>query len=330
MNIKPPPRISLANLPTRIEKLERLSTELEGPEIYIKRDDLTECGASGNKIRKLEFLVAHALEKGCDTLITCGWVHSNHARATAIIGAKLGLSSILILRGEKPKELCGNIFLDRLAGARIKYVDKKEYEKRDELMDEIARKLAKKGRKAYTIPSGGSNETGIWGYIMAAQEIKEQLKKEELKINAIIIPVGTGGTYTGLLIGKVLFNLSPILYGINVEKNGELFKSKIYELVKKWESKYGIEVKISKEDIKIIDGYVGRGYGLSRPEERETIKFVARKEGVLLDPVYTGKSMHGLIQEIKKGRFKKGEKILFIHTGGIFGLLGTAKSFRFP
>ena len=327
MNIEYPKRIALANLPTKIEKLERLSNELRGPEIYIKRDDLTECGVSGNKIRKLEFVVADAIEDGTDTLITCGWTHSNHARATAIIAARLGMKSILVLRGTRPNQYEGNLFLDKLMGAEIRYVTLEDYERRNELMEEIAEELKNKGHKGYLIPSGATNELGIWGYIKAAQEIKEQLDEKKIKLDAIITAVGTGGVYAGLIIGKALFDLSPIIYGINVEENETYYKNAVYELIGKWQEKYDTSVQISKEDIEIIDGYVGLGYGLSGPQERETIKMVAQKEGIILDPVYTGKAMHGLIEEIKKGRFKKGEKILFIHTGGIFGLMGATKEF---
>lgn len=327
MNIKYPKRIALANLPTRIEKLTRLSNELGGPEIYIKRDDLTECSVSGNKIRKLEFVVADALENKADTLITCGWIHSNHARATAIIAARLGMKCILVLRGTKPNQYEGNLFLDKLVGAEIRYVTPEDYERRNELMEEIADELKGKERKGYPIPSGATNELGIWGYIRAAQEIKEQLDEKKLKLDAIITAVGTGGVYAGLIIGKALFNLSPTIYGINIEEDGAYYKNTIYELIERWQERYNIRVQISKEDIKIIDGYVGLGYGLSSTQERKTIRMVAQKDGIILDPIYTGKAMHGLIEEIKKGRFKKGERILFIHTGGIFGLMGATKQF---
>jgi D-cysteine desulfhydrase len=328
LNIKYPKRIALANLPTRIEKLARLSDDLEGPEIYIKRDDLTECGASGNKIRKLEFVIADAIENGADTLITCGWTHSNHARATAIIAARLGMKCVLVLRGTRSDQYEGNLFLDKLMGAEVRYVTPEDYERRYELMEEITEELKNKDRKGYPIPSGATNELGLWGYIKAAQEINEQLKHKKLKIDAIITPVGTGGVYAGLIIGKAIFDLDSIIYGVNVEENEAYFKNAVYELVEKWQKKYGTDIKIFKEDIKIIDGYVGLGYGISSLHERETIKMVAQKEGIILDPVYTGKAFHGLIEEIKRGRFKKGEKVLFIHTGGIFGLIGAANEFE--
>jgi D-cysteine desulfhydrase len=329
MRIEYPKRISLAKLPTPIEPLERLSRELGGPEVWVKRDDLTESAASGNKIRKLEFAMAEAQEQGADTLITCGWSHSNHARATAIVAAKLGLKSVLLLRGPKPDRCQGNLFLDRLVGAEIQFLTPEEYDRRDELMDQIAQKLKDGGNIAYPIPSGATNEIGIWGYIKAAEEIKEQLDGMDLEIDALIVPVGTGGTLAGLLIGRALCGLETAVYGVNVDADAEYFRKSIRELIHRWQSRYGIDITIPEEDINLIDGYVGRGYGLSQPEERRTITRVAELEGIILDPVYTGKAMHGLLGEIKRGRFRKGQRVLFIHTGGIFGLMGASEEWRF-
>lgn len=328
MTVRYPERIALANLPTEIEKLEKLSAELGGPQVYIKRDDLTESVASGNKIRKLEFVVADALEKGADTLVTCGWSHSNHARATAVIAAKLGLNAVLLLRGEEPGQYRGNLLLDKLVGAEIRFLTLEEYERRDEIMEQVAEELKKKEHIAYLIPSGATDEIGVWGYIKAAQEIKEQLEERALEIDAVVTAVGTGGTLAGLLLGKELFELDTAIYGINVDEDAEYFRDRIYELTERWQRRYDVNIGLSKGDIELIDGYAGVGYGLSQREEQQVIRWVARKEGIILDPVYTGKAMHGLIEEIEKGRFKRGQNILFIHTGGIFGLLGASEEFE--
>lgn len=328
MSVRYPERIALANLPTEIEKLEKLSAELGGPQVYIKRDDLTESVASGNKIRKLEFVVADALEKGADTLVTCGWSHSNHARATAVIAAKLGLNAVLLLRGEEPGQYRGNLLLDKLVGAEIRFLTLEEYERRDEIMEQVAEELKKKEHIAYLIPSGATDEIGVWGYIKAAQEIKEQLEERALEIDAVVTAVGTGGTLAGLLLGKELFELDTAIYGINVDEDAEYFRDRIYELTERWQRRYDVNIGLSKGDIELIDGYAGVGYGLSQREEQQVIRWVARKEGIILDPVYTGKAMHGLIEEIEKGRFKRGQNILFIHTGGIFGLLGASEEFE--
>lgn len=319
----------MAKLPTPIEPMERLTEELEGPEVWVKRDDLTESAASGNKIRKLEFSAAHALEQGADTLLTCGWSHSNHARATAIVAAKLGLRAVLLLRGPEPDRYGGNLFLDRLVGAEPRFLTPEEYGRCNEIMERVVAELKDQGHTAYPIPAGASDEVGIWGYIKAAEELKVQLDEMDLPFDAIIVPVGTGGTLAGLLIGKAVAGLRAEIWGINVDADAKAFQTSVHQLVARWQSSYGIDVGLSEEDINLIDGYVGRGYGLSTARERRTIEQVARLEGVILDPVYTGKAMHGLIQEIKRGRLGKGQRALFVHTGGIFGLLGECEEWNF-
>jgi D-cysteine desulfhydrase len=317
MKVEYPKRISLANLPTRIEELNSLSKTLQGPSIWIKRDDLTGCATSGNKIRKLEFVIADALEHKADTLITCGWVNSNHARATAVIAKKMGMKSILLLRGEKPSVMHGNLFLDGLVGADIRYLSPAEYERRYEIIAEIVSELKKKNRVGYPIPAGATYPVGIWGYIKAAEEIKNQSPD----FDAILVPVGTGGTYAGLFIGKKLFDLKAEIYGVNVEEDEDYYRERITEIIEEWNKSFHQPISYSREEIRIIDGYQGKGYSQFGRNEIEVIKLLARTEGIILDPVYTAKAMRGLIEEVKKGRFNRNEKILFIHTGGIFGLL---------
>ncbi|MCK4527400.1 D-cysteine desulfhydrase family protein [candidate division WOR-3 bacterium] len=324
MNIEYPKRIPIANLPTKIERLNTLSKILDGPDIYIKRDDLTGCVTSGNKIRKLEFVLADALDHNADTLITCGWINSNHVRATAVVAAKFGLQSILVLRGKEPPILQGNLFLDKLVGAEIRYLSPMEYEKRKEIMEDIVDSLRKKNRVGYSIPTGATYPTGVWGYIMAAEEIKDQMPD----LDAIITPVGSGGTYAGLFIGKKLFNLKPTIYGINVERDKEYYKRRIASVIEEWNKSFNQSISFSPEEIEIIDGYQGKGYSEFGEEEIDVIKRLARLEGIILDPVYTGKAMRGLIQEIRNNRFNRKEKILFIHTGGIFGLLSRIQEIR--
>ncbi len=315
-----PKSINLARVPTPIEKLERLSTILEGPQIFIKRDDLTGIASSGNKIRKLEFLLAEALERGCDMLITCGGHQSNHARTTAVAAAKLGLKCHLILRNTMGGALDGNLFLNRLMGAEIEYITPEEYIRIDEIMADLAEDLKSKGHTPYIIPEGGSNELGALGYIKATEELAEQLKRMKLKIDHIVIAVGSGGTYAGVLLGKFLFDLPAELHGINVSDNESYFVNKIFDIAKKAWKRFNLSFDLNKQDIHIIDGYVGKGYGLSSQEEIDMIKRVSQVEGIILDPVYTGKAMLGIADQIRQGRFKHGENILFIHTGGVFGL----------
>jgi len=281
-----PRSIDLAQLPTPIEKLERISKIFEGPQIYIKRDDLTGVGMTGNKVRKLEFLLAEALQNKCSM--------------------------------SAPLE--GNLFIDRLVGAEFEYITPEEYMRVDDMMLGISEKLKAKGHKPYVIPEGGSNEVGSLGYLKATEELAHQIKSLKLRIEHIIVPVGSGGTYAGLLLGKFLYDLPVQIHGINVCDDESYFINKISGLLKDMQKRYKLALKIDKKDISIIDGYVGKGYGLSSQEEIDTIKKVGRAEGVILDPVYTGKAMFGLSDQIRQGRFKPNENVLFIHTGGIFGL----------
>ncbi|MDR7857036.1 D-cysteine desulfhydrase family protein [Tissierella sp.] len=314
-----PKSINFANLPTKIEKLERLSQEL-GSQIYIKRDDQTGSEISGNKVRKLEFAVQEALDNGCDYLITCGGIQSNHARATAAVAAKLGIGSYLVLRGKKEADLEGNYFLDRILGARIKLITTEEYKNyRMDVMEEIKNELAKEGHKAYILPEGASNGIGSLGYCKAMEEILMQENELGIKFDAIVTAVGSGGTYAGLYYMNQIKNNNAIIYGVNVCNDAEHFRNIIGKLIKEISKYTRKEIPVNKEEIDILDGYVGKGYALSRAEEIEFIHKLAKLEGIILDPVYTGKAMYGLVEEIKKGRFNKHKNILFIHTGGIYG-----------
>lgn len=322
-----PPRLSLAQTPTPIHRLERLTRVLDGPEIWVKRDDLTECVASGNKIRKLEFVLADALRRGAQVVITCGGIQSNHARATAVLARRLGLEAHLVLRGTPPQETPdGNLFLDRLLGATITWVTPEEYRNEiDEVFGQIQRDYEKNGKSAYVIPEGASNELGVFGYLRATREIVEQMRLEGVEFDAVVVPVGSGGTLAGLLLGRRLYGLSAEAVGINVCETAEYFRERVMGIIRGVSDRYHLGLGIEESDVKIIDGYVGLGYALSRPEELALIRDVARLEGIVLDPVYTGKAMFGLIDQIRKGRFEKGQKILFVHTGGIFGLFAKRK-----
>lgn len=321
MEFKFPPRIPLANLPTPIEKLARLSEQWGGAEIYVKRDDLTGMVLSGNKIRKLEFVIADALDQGADLLITCGGIQSNHARATAVAATKLGMKSYLVLRGQQGGEADGNLLLDFLVGAKIKYITPEDYSNCvDDIMAELAEELKKDGHHPYIIPEGASNELGAMGYFAATEEIKNQLIEMRLNIDYLICADGSGGTHSGLLLGQKFFKLGYQVLGFNVCDDEAYFVDKISRISKKAIERFNLKIDFKNEDIKILDGYVGEGYALNRQEEIDFIKQVAMTEGLILDPVYTGKALFGIRDQILKGRFKKGEKILFIHTGGLFGL----------
>lgn len=314
-----PKSISFANLPTKIEKLERLSKELN-KNIYIKRDDQTGTEISGNKIRKLEFSAREALDQNCDCLITCGGIQSNHARATAAVAAKLGMGSYLVLRGKEDNDIEGNYFLDKILGANIKLVTAEEYKNsRSEIMEDIKIELEREGHKAYIIPEGASNGIGSFGYYKAMEEILEQEKDIGVKFDAVVVAVGSGGTYAGLYYGNHINNNSANIYGINVCDNSDFFQNRVLDLLGEISEYTNKKIEVKKEDINIIDGYVGLGYALSQAKEIEFIHSLAKSEGIILDPVYTGKAMYGLAQEIKKGKFNNYNNILFIHTGGLFG-----------
>lgn len=315
-----PESFSFARVPTPIEKLSRLSAGFDGVDIFVKRDDLTGAALSGNKVRKLDFVLYDAVSQGADTLITCGGVQSNHARATAILAARLGMQSVLVLRGEPDGAPQANLLLDRLVGAQIRFITPDEYRRVLPLMETIAfEEEHNRGRKPYVIPEGASNALGSCGYIRAVEEIKVQEQALGLEFDAVVVPVGSGGTLAGLLMGKKLYSLAADIIGICVCDTVSYFSHKVFDIVNEAKELFGDGFGIDQGDVHILDSYVGAGYAKSRPEEVKVMLDTARSEGLILDPVYSGKAMRGLLSELKNGGFKAYKKILFIHTGGIFG-----------
>lgn len=323
-------KLRLGNFPTRIERLEKFSTIVK-EHVYIKRDDQTGTEFSGNKIRKLEYSINEAINNDCDTLITCGGIQSNHARATAAAGIKLGLKSVLVLRSDEKPELEGNYLIDKIMGADVRIISSEDYrERRQEIMENILKELEAKGRKGYIIPEGASNGVGTFGYLACFKEILEQEKEHGIVFDTIVTAVGSGGTFAGLYLGNKLTNSGKKIVGINVCDTAEYFKERVSEILKEVKTYIpDTEFEISKDDMCIIDGYVGDGYAVSKTEELDFICDFAEAEGIILDPVYTGKAMRGLYTEIKKGTFKDSKNILFIHTGGLFGLFSKRNQFGF-
>ncbi len=319
-----PPRKDLARLPTPLEPLDRLSAELKrdgiDTRVWIKRDDLTDTVASGNKIRKLEFSIGQALADEANVLVTWGGVQSNHCRATAQLAARLGLKSHLILRGKEPDEYDGNLLIDRLVGANVTFAPLPEYQRMDETYAELETHYGNQGLKTYRIPVGASDEVGLWGYIAGAEELKADFESLELKPDAIVSATGSGGTLAGLILGNHLNKLGTTIYAFNVCDNEAYFLKKISEDFARWQSRYDVEVNPSEVPINVIEGYVGPGYGRATPEVFDTINRVAQLEGIVLDPVYTGKAFHGMLTELDKGRFQGMKDIVFVHTGGMLGL----------
>lgn len=326
-----PEHLSLANLPTKIEKLERLTAGLGGPNIYVKRDDQTGTEYSGNKVRKLEFSVKEALDRNCNVLITCGGIQSNHCRATAAVAAKLGLKSCLVLRyGDGTPPIDGNYFLDKVLGADVRIISPDDYKnKRQEIMESIKNEYDSNGYNSYIIPEGASNGIGTFGYFKCMTEIKEQEKELGIDFDTIVLTIGSGGTYAGMILANKVYNMNKKIIGINICDDEIVFRNKTKLLIDESKEYLNEDVDITDDDIKIIDGYVGRGYALSRKEEIDFVYELAKLEGIILDPVYTGKSMYGLTEEIKKGTFKDSKNILYIHTGGLYGLFPSKDLFEF-
>lgn len=317
MTLKFPNRIPLANTPTPIEPLDHLSEPL-GCRLWVKRDDLTGSATSGNKVRKLEFTLAKAKQQGANVLITCGGIQSNHCRATAILGAKLGFKVHLLLRGEKPARHEGNLFLNHLAGAEISYFSPRYYNARqDFIISEVLEEYQAKGMKPYFIPTGASDGTGIWGYISAAKEIADQT---DIEFDHIVTATGSGGTQAGLTVGAGLFMPDTQITGIAVCDDEAYFQNKVREDIQLWNDLYGQSVDPDTLNIHVSDKYIGPGYAKANSEIFKCIELVTRSEGLVLDPVYTGKAFFGMLSEIEAGNLQ-GKNILFVHTGGIFGLL---------
>ena len=329
-----PARLNLARTPTPLEPLSRFSEKL-GLEVYVKRDDLTGADLTGNKVRKLEFLLAEALEKGSDTVVTCGAAQSNHARATAIAAARLGLKARLLLRTRDPANpppVEGNVLLDRLVGAEIVWLTFEEYGRRAEILDREEESLRRSGRTPYIIPEGGSNALGAWGYVHAIEELASDLwalPESGDRPTTIIHATGSGGTTAGLVLGVKLVGLNARVVGINVCNDRNYFLGVVGEICENAIDSYQLKIPFSRhEDIHIVDGYVGEGYGKVGSQVLSLLVEVARTEGIVLDPVYTGKAFYGMTEELRRDPTVFGDRIVFIHTGGIFGLLPMANQLK--
>jgi L-cysteate sulfo-lyase len=326
------PRLRLAHLPTPLERLDRLSQALGGPEIWIKRDDCTGLSTGGNKTRKLEFLMAEAQELGADMVMTQGATQSNHARQTAAFAAKLGMDCHILLEdrtGSKEPNYNnnGNVFLDYLHGATV--------EKRGPGLDmnaemkAVADKLQAAGRKVYTIPGGGSNATGALGYVDCAFELLSQANERGLVIDHIVHATGSAGTQAGLITGLKAMNAHIPLLGIGVRAPKEKQEENVFNLAAATAEKLGCAGVVAREDVAANCDYVGEGYGIPTREGIEAITLFAELEAILLDPVYSGKGAAGLIDLIRKGHFTKGQRVVFLHTGGSASLFGYNSAFDF-
>ncbi len=313
MKLNYPSRTQLAHLPTPIDELERLSQYLGGPRIFIKRDDQTGLALGGNKTRKLEFLVADALSKGNDSLITTGAPQSNHCRQTAAAAARIGMACHLVLRGKPVTNMTGNLLLDHLLGAHLHWCGDRNTAV---VMGEVADEIQAEGKSAYLIPLGGSNGLGALGYVVGMQEALSQLEAKRLKIDAMIFASSSGGTQSGLIVGARALEFSGRILGISNDHSAGTLKEKIVAILAETAQTLGLPGHYSQEVVEVNEDYLGAGYGIMGEAEREAINLVASLEGILLDPVYTGRAMAGLIDLIRRGAFFSNQNILFWHTGG--------------
>lgn len=327
------PRIRLGHLPTPLEPMDRLSEHLRGARFWVKRDDCTGLSSGGNKTRKLEYLMAEALEQNADTIITQGATQSNHARQTAAAAARLGLACHILLEdrtgsSDPQYTLNGNVLLDRLHGATVS----KRFGGSDMAaeMDVFAARLRDEGRTPYVIPGGGSNTTGAMGYVNCALELSEQADKMGLKIDALVHATGSSGTQAGLVAGLAALQSDIHLLGIGVRAPQEKQEGMVFDLARKTAARIGCEAAVLRENVRANCEYVGAGYGIPTPGMVDSVRLLAELEGLLFDPVYSGKGLDGLIDLTRKGAFDGMENVVFLHTGGSAALFGYPDVFDLP
>jgi D-cysteine desulfhydrase len=290
-----------------------------GVELWVKRDDLTGLLESGNKIRKLEFLVGEALSQRADTLITCGTLQSNCCRTVAAVAARLGLRAVLALRGARPDEYDGNLLLDHLLGAEVHYCDAAAWERVDDVLADLAGQVRARGGVPYVIPESGATVTGALGYLACGQELAEQVRHGAPDFDTVAITAFSGGSQAGLLMAKQLTGLRAEVVSIPIAWEAQRVRAYVEDVIRRARVRYGLDVEVPDE-VRVIDGYQGAGRAEVQAEVLQTVVRVARCEGIVLDPVYTAKAFHGLLDALRQDRGALGRRICFIHTGGIFSV----------
>ncbi len=320
MKVQEPKRLRLATLPTPLVRLERLERELGGGRVWLKRDDMTGLELSGNKVRKLEFVVAEAVADGCDTLVTEGTCQSNHCRATAAVCAKLGLQAVLLIRPQPPDEPRGNHLLDVLFGAQVRCYNREVFDSgREGIVEDVLAELKSAGRKPRWIPMGASEPMGCWGYIRAMAELAGQLRELGIDACDVIMPVSSGGTYAGALLGALLHELSGLrLWGVPVSDDVAFHVREIGDLCRRTVERFTLPITFTDSSMRFIDGYVGDGYAVPYAAATDAIGLLARTEGIVFDPVYTAKAFCALLDGVRDGRLGRDAPVVFIHTGGVF------------
>ena len=319
MNLSSFERVKLAHLPTALEPLERLTRHLGGPRIFVKRDDATGLALGGNKVRKLEFLLAEALGAGADTLVTVGGVQSNHARQTAAAAARLGMKCELILPRyvdwpDPVYATSGNVLLDHLLGARLHVLGENTLE--PARLEAILADIRRRGSRPFYIPVGGSTATGALGYVNAIDELLPQLAALGIPQAEICVATGSAGTHAGMVVGLAAAGRAIRVTGIAVSGDTAQKEALVRDLATVTAAKLGLVIRDLSQRVRVLDAYVGPGYGLPTAAMVEAVQLVARLEGLLLDPVYTGKAMAGLVDLIRRGEINRGASVVFWHTGG--------------
>lgn len=323
MQIEQFPRIPLGHFPTPLEPMPNLERQLGGPRLWVKRDDCSGLGAGGNKVRKLEFLLAQAQDRDADCVITIGALQSNHARQTAAACAKLGIECYLILRRGVPVDTDaynagGNVLLNGLFGAKVTVIPREASRERE--MELLAARLRAGGRIPYCIPLGGTDAAGDLGYAQGARELLEQCAAAEVAPTHLVVATGTGGTQAGLVAGLHALGSAARVIGISVEGKEAQQAEAVFRHAAAAAHSLGAAAPLPREAVEVLGGFYGPGYGLPCEEMKEALRLAAQLEGLLLDPVYTGKAMAGLIGLVRGGRFRRGDTVVFLHTGGLPGL----------
>ncbi len=330
-------KVRSALLPTPIHKMKRISDEIGKASIYIKRDDLTGIGIGGNKLRKLDYIIGDAIDKGYTTVLTSGGRQTNHGRLTAAAAAKFGLKCVVICNGPKPEKMSGNLVLNRMLGSEVVFMDLKELEQVfdvdppqqiiddyqnfvEQTQQKVIKKYEAQGDRVYVIPMGGHTPLGIMGYVDCVKEIMDQNAAANRKIDYLVVGNGSGGTYGGLLLGSKFYNAPFKVIGINIAGKDERATEDIIEVTNKTSDLFNLGVKIAKEDFTLYENSLGVGYNQPDEETRRAMYRIASREGILTDPCYTGKIFNGLLKLVENETIEKDKSVMVIHTGGIPGI----------
>jgi len=327
--VKYPPKLSLAHLPTPLHECRNVADLLRpGQRLWVKRDDETGCLATGNKIRKLEYYMAEAVAEGADAVLTSGSALSNHCRTTAIVARELGMDVALLLEGPKEPAFDGNFLFMVLTGARMRMIPVgTEYSATAELED-MASRLREEGRTPYIVPPGGTAELGVVAYVEAAEELKSQCDEIDLEPDAVTITVGSCSTYAGLLLGASVGGMGFPVVGLSISGKADERTEKVRRLIDEACALLGVESGVADGDIRIVDDYRGEGYGKADAAVYQFIHDMAKRTGLILDPVYTGKAMRGTIEEMQSGCLQDARDVVFVHTGGVFGIYQKKAGFK--